>query len=48
VYLLETSDGMKGTVVDPYGIYSDGSVTRFMAEVQDISKKMTRHNKNVC
>lgn len=48
LYVIETSDGLKGTLVDAYGTYSDGSVARFMAEVEEIRKKMSGHNRNFC
>jgi hypothetical protein len=48
LYLIETSDGLKGTLVDAYGTYPDGSIGRFMAEVEDIRKKMGSYNQNFC
>ncbi len=39
MYVIETSDGLKGTLVDAYGPYADASVNKFMAEVEEISKK---------
>lgn len=48
MYVLETSDGLKGTLIDAYGAYSDGTIGKFMAEVEDIRKKMSRHNRNFC
>jgi hypothetical protein len=48
LYVIETSDGLKGTLVDAYGTYSDGYTGRFMAEVEDIRKKMGSHNQNFC
>jgi hypothetical protein len=40
MYVIETADGAKGTLVDAYGAYSDGSVNAFITEVEDIQKKM--------
>lgn len=34
LYLLETSDGLKGTLVDAYGTYADPLVYNFFLEVQ--------------
>jgi hypothetical protein len=34
LYLLETSDGLKGTLVDAYGTYADPLVYKFFTEVQ--------------
>ena len=38
LYIIETSDGTKGTLVDAYGIYNDSKVSKFMNEVQTIQK----------
>ncbi len=46
VYLMETSDGLKGTLIDAYG---DTSIHLFVAEVEEIRRKMSRHdNRNFC
>ncbi len=39
LYAIETSDGLKGTLVDAYGSYADPNVTSFMKQVEDINKK---------
>lgn len=39
MYVIETSDGAKGTLIDAYGAYSDGLVVNFMNAVEEISKK---------
>lgn len=41
MYVIETSDGLKGTLIDAYGAYSDDSVNKFMQEVEDMNKKNT-------
>lgn len=41
MYVIETSDGLKGTLVDAYGAYSDDGVNKFMQEVEDMNKKNT-------
>lgn len=33
LYIIETSDGHKGTVLDAYGTYSDGDLEDFMKKV---------------
>jgi hypothetical protein len=38
MYVIETPDEQKGTLIDAYGTYSDGSVSKFMQEVEEISK----------
>ncbi|HXS37730.1 MAG TPA: hypothetical protein VN721_13585 [Flavipsychrobacter sp.] len=42
MYVIETDDGSKGTLIDAYGPYSDGSVNKFMQQVEDISKKVEK------
>ena len=39
LYVVETNDGQKGTLVDAYGPYADAKVTEFMKQVEDIQKK---------
>lgn len=40
LYVIETEDGIKGTLVDGYGAYSDEEVSKFITEVQAINKKI--------
>jgi len=42
LYLIETEDGNKGTLVDAYGVYADEEISRFIRRVEDIHKKMER------
>ena len=44
LYVIETNDGLKGTLVDAYGSYADSRVTAFMQEVEDINKKMVNND----
>jgi hypothetical protein len=44
MYVIETDDGMKGTLIDAYGPYSDVNVTAFMKQVEDLNKKVTDRN----
>jgi len=39
LYVIETKDGNKGTLVDGYGVSADTDVGNFMVQVQDIVKK---------
>jgi hypothetical protein len=39
LYVIETSDGVKGTLIDAYGPYSDGYVAKFIDRVEEINKK---------
>jgi hypothetical protein len=39
LYVIETSDNLKGTLMDAYGSYADRQVTDFIAQVEEINKK---------
>lgn len=39
LYVVETADGKKGTLVDAYGPYADPKISAFMQQVEDIQKK---------
>jgi len=40
LYVIETNDGTKGTLVDAYGVYNDPVIARFMLTVENIQKKL--------
>lgn len=40
LYIIETDDGHKGTLVDAYGAYSDSAVSKFIVEVNEIQKQI--------
>lgn len=40
LYVVETDDGVKGTIVDAYGPYADTKLSEFMKQVESITKKM--------
>lgn len=42
LYVIETSNGLKGTLTDAYGTYADASVNDFIKEVDNINKKTSR------
>src|SRR4051812_29452194 len=42
MYVIETTDGLKGTLVDAYGAYADRKVSEFMDQVDSIQKKTTK------
>jgi hypothetical protein len=42
LYLIETYDGKKGTLIDAYGVDAEVKLSNFIKEVEDIQKK----NKN--
>ena len=39
LYLIETDDSKRGTLVDAYGAYADTAITNFIRQVTDIQKK---------
>jgi len=39
LYVIETTDGVKGTILDAYGAEGDRHVTDFMNKVEGINKK---------
>jgi hypothetical protein len=39
LYVIETQDGIRGTLVDAYGPYSNPKVSKFISEVEEITKK---------
>ncbi|HKR06280.1 MAG TPA: hypothetical protein VJY62_16710 [Bacteroidia bacterium] len=41
LYVIETNDGSKGTLVDAFGPSSDTKVTAFIKNVEEISKKVS-------
>ncbi|MEO6833221.1 MAG: hypothetical protein ABI378_11885 [Chitinophagaceae bacterium] len=38
LYLIEMTNGMKGTLADAYGVYADARLTKFLEEVPEIYK----------
>lgn len=44
LYVIETNDGVKGTLTDAYGPYADPQVSKFMEEVSEIHKKPVNHD----
>ncbi len=43
LYVIETDDGTKGTLIDAYGIYNDSRITKFMKDVDSIQKKAVKN-----
>ena len=39
LYLIETKDGRKGTLIDAYGAEADTKISNFIRDVEDIHKK---------
>jgi hypothetical protein len=46
LYVIETSDGSKGTLVDAYGAYADEAVNKFIKQVEDINKKVDKKDES--
>jgi hypothetical protein len=40
LYVIETSDGVKGTLSDGYGPYASEEVSKFIVQVQEIQKQI--------
>jgi hypothetical protein len=40
LYVIETDDGTKGTLVDGYGAYADQDVSKFIVQVEEIQKQI--------
>ena len=40
MYVIETTDGLKGTLVDAYGPYADVKLSEFMQQVESFEKKV--------
>ena len=43
VYAVETKDGTKGIVIDSYGATASQKISKFIAEVEEISKRESSH-----
>ena len=44
MYKIETTDGVKGVLIDAYGVNSDPSVANFITAVEEINKKTDGNN----
>ncbi len=40
LYVIETEDGTKGTLVDGYGAYASPDVSKFIVQVEEIQKQI--------
>jgi hypothetical protein len=43
LYVIETADGTRGTLIDAFGVYSDARINAFMKEVPSIQKKVFKN-----
>jgi hypothetical protein len=46
MYVIETNDGCKGTLVDDYGSYASPEVNQFILDVERINKKLVKEDKS--
>jgi len=44
MYVIETDDGVKGSLIDAYGAYADQQINKFMTEVEEINKKEKKNS----
>ena len=42
LYVIETNDGKRGTLIDAYGVYNDAKVSGFMHDVTRIKKETVK------
>lgn len=45
LYVVESNTGIKGTISDAYGAYSDETIESFMKQVQDLGKNIDRSSR---
>src|SRR3982751_7054794 len=43
LYVIETNDGTKGTLIDAYGVYNDPMLSKFMKDVETIKKRNVKN-----
>ena len=43
LYVIQTNDGIKGTLIDAYGLYNDQRISRFINSVNAIEKKSANY-----
>lgn len=43
LYVIETNDGTKGTLIDAYGVYNDPKLSQFMKDVESIHKRNVKN-----
>jgi hypothetical protein len=42
LYVIQTDDGVKGTLIDAFGVYNDPRIGKFMQQVESIHKKVAK------
>jgi hypothetical protein len=43
LYVIETNDGTKGTLIDAYGVYNDPVISKFMKDVEIVQKRSEKN-----
>ena len=46
LYVIEATDGAKGSLTDAYGMYADPEIDKFVKDVENISKKHAHITEN--
>lgn len=46
LYVIETNDGIKGTLVDAFGPYASPEVNQFILAVESINKKVVKSDRS--
>lgn len=46
VYAIETKDGLRGILIDSYGAEASQKMSKFISEVEDITKREASHKKS--
>lgn len=46
LYIIQTENGTKGTLIDSYGAYADAKISNFIKQVEDIHKKSPDRTKS--
>jgi hypothetical protein len=44
LYVIETNDGVKGTLTDGYGPYASDDVSKFIVKIEEIQKQIPHSN----
>ncbi|MCC9165410.1 hypothetical protein [Pontibacter harenae] len=45
LYVLETVDGLKGSITNSYGPYADEKIDNFMKQIEDLGKDLDKESK---
>jgi hypothetical protein len=45
LYVIETNNGLKGTISNSYGPYADSKVDDFLKQVEDLGKNLDKKDK---